>query len=95
MSLFWLIIIIILVWIATPIIKVWRKVRRFQDEYTRTMNSGGQQGLKVIGVSQAAAILTLRHTPFPEGESPDKSHLPRIRGIWRNYSIFLNHIRIK
>ena len=44
MSLFWLIIIIILVWIATPIIKVWRKVRRFQDEYTRTMNSGGQQG---------------------------------------------------
>lgn len=44
MSLFWLIVIIFLVWIATPIFKVWRKVRRFQDEYARTMNGGGQQG---------------------------------------------------
>jgi hypothetical protein len=36
--------ILILIWIASPIIRVWRKVRQFQDEYTRTMNQSQQQG---------------------------------------------------
>lgn len=35
--------ILILIWIASPIIRVWRKVRQFQDEYTRTMNQSQQQ----------------------------------------------------
>ena len=44
MGLFWLILfILILIWIASPIIRVWRKVRQFQDEYTRTMNQTQQQ----------------------------------------------------
>lgn len=40
MPLFWIILLLILVWIATPIVKVWRKVRKFQSEYMR----GTQQG---------------------------------------------------
>ena len=35
--------ILILIWIASPIIRVWRKVRQFQDEYARTMNQTQQQ----------------------------------------------------
>lgn len=35
--------ILIVIWIASPIIRVWRKVRQFQNEYTRTMNQTQQQ----------------------------------------------------
>ena len=34
--------ILFLIWIATPIFRVWRKVRRFQDEYNRTIYQQGQ-----------------------------------------------------
>ena len=35
--------ILFLIWIASPIFRVWRKVRQFQDEYKRTMNQTQQQ----------------------------------------------------
>ncbi len=42
MSLFWLIVIgLLLYYIAAPIFRVWRKVRQFQDEYRRTMSGMG------------------------------------------------------
>ncbi len=44
MSLFWIIILLILVWIATPIIKVWRKVRKFQNDYMRNAQQQGSTG---------------------------------------------------
>lgn len=38
---FWLILLLILLYfLAAPIVRVWRKVRQFQDEYNRTMNGG-------------------------------------------------------
>ena len=40
---FWLILLLILLYfIAAPIIRVWRKVRQFQNEFNRNMNGGGQ-----------------------------------------------------
>ena len=39
---FWLILLLILLYfIAAPIIRVWRKVRSFQDEYNKAMNEQG------------------------------------------------------
>ena len=44
MPLFWIIILLILIWIATPIIKVWRKVRKFQNDYMRNAQQQGSTG---------------------------------------------------
>ena len=42
MSLFWLIVIgLLLYYIGAPIYRVWRKVRQFQDEYNRNMSGMG------------------------------------------------------
>ena len=42
--------ILIIIWIASPIIRVWRKVRQFQDEYRNTINQ--QQGQSQQGGAQ-------------------------------------------
>jgi len=47
---FWLILLLILIYfIAAPIFKVWRKVRKFQDQYYKTMN--GDQDSESGGTS--------------------------------------------
>lgn len=67
MGLFWLILfILILIWIASPIIRVWRKVRQFQDEYTRTMNQTQQQSPGGAGEDPQEKSMADRYRKYSE-----------------------------
>ena len=67
MGLFWLILfILILIWIASPIIRVWRKVRQFQDEYTRTMNQTQQQSSGSVNDEPQEKSMADRYRKYSE-----------------------------
>jgi hypothetical protein len=67
MGLFWLILfILILIWIASPIIRVWRKVRQFQDEYTRTMNQTQHQSPGGAGEDPQEKSMADRYRKYSE-----------------------------
>ncbi len=60
--------ILFLIWIATPIFKVWRKVRQFQDEYRNTMNQ--QQGQSQQGgVQQQKEDMAERYRRYSEANA--------------------------
>ena len=59
--------ILFLIWIAAPVFRVWRKVRQFQDEYTRTMNqTQQQQSTGTSGSQQKEKTMADRYRKYSE-----------------------------